>query len=465
MDDSKHLRVVASGGISTFSYNGSTLVIQRLDKKNLDVPLRQVLWVQYVEQALEVHFLARKKPGAPLSLVKARGAVHKDDRPHATEWVEALMDAAYQGTKRNRHLKVLVNPKGGQGKAVSAFRKKVEPIFHAAQCSLDVTYTRHPKHAYALAKELSLDYDAVVTVSGDGLIHEVINGLAQHTQPRRALTIPIAPIPTGSGNGLSLNLLGIEDGFDLAAAALNVIKGRPMKTDLFSFTQNGNRHFSFMSQAVGLMADLDLGTESLRWMGDTRFLLGFLRGVLRFKPCPVTLSIKVAERDKVKMAEYIRSVQPKDDEIHRQEDQLDQPHDTLPPLKHSDLDEDWISLDTPLLYIYAGQGPYVGRDLMQFPVSLPDDGLIDVVAQELTSRGDMLKAMDEAEKGAPYWMEGQHYFKAYAYRVTPHSLKGCLAVDGEAYPFEEFQVEVHPKLATLLSPHGRYASEFVVPGR
>lgn len=51
-----------------------------------------------------------------------------------------------------------------------------------------------------------------------------------------------------------------------------------MKLDLFSFVQKDRRVFSFMSQCIGLMADLDLGTEHLRWMGDTRFAVGFLRG-------------------------------------------------------------------------------------------------------------------------------------------------------------------------------------------
>jgi sphingosine kinase len=51
-----------------------------------------------------------------------------------------------------------------------------------------------------------------------------------------------------------------------------------MKSDLFSITQNGQKTYSFMSQALGLMADLDIGTENLRWMGDTRFLVGLLRG-------------------------------------------------------------------------------------------------------------------------------------------------------------------------------------------
>lgn len=55
-----------------------------------------------------------------------------------------------------------------------------------------------------------------------------------------------------------------------------------------------------------------------------------------------------------------------------------------------------------------------------------------------------------------------HYIKAHAYRVKPLSNKGLLAIDGEIFPFEEFQVEVHQGLATLLSPHGYYAADFQV---
>lgn len=51
-----------------------------------------------------------------------------------------------------------------------------------------------------------------------------------------------------------------------------------MKVDLFSFTQGNRKYISFMSQTVGLMADLDVETEHLRWMGDLRFVWGFLCG-------------------------------------------------------------------------------------------------------------------------------------------------------------------------------------------
>lgn len=54
------------------------------------------------------------------------------------------------------------------------------------------------------------DYDAIIAVSGDGTLHELVNGLAQHKEPMRAFRMPIAVIPAGSGNAMSLNILGLN---------------------------------------------------------------------------------------------------------------------------------------------------------------------------------------------------------------------------------------------------------------
>ena len=58
----------------------------------------------------------------------------------------------------------------------------------------------------------------------------------------------------------------------------------------------------------------------------------------------------------------------------------------LPALQHIGPDasqEGWTTFETPFTYMLAGKGPYVTSDFIQFPVSLPDDGMIDVVFQEL----------------------------------------------------------------------------------
>jgi sphingosine kinase len=51
-----------------------------------------------------------------------------------------------------------------------------------------------------------------------------------------------------------------------------------MKQSVYSITQGEKHYLSFLTQASGLMADLDLGTEHLRWMGDGRFIIGYLQG-------------------------------------------------------------------------------------------------------------------------------------------------------------------------------------------
>ncbi|KAF8163335.1 ATP-NAD kinase-like domain-containing protein [Crassisporium funariophilum] len=455
----------------TLALNDTILTLRTLTKSKpqalSEIPLRQVLKanLQNESRNLTVTYLLRNNKKS-LGLHVVEGKVEESEVVRAEQWVNTLMNTIYEdaGIQRSRRLMVFVNPHGGRKKGAAIFVKEVEPILKAAGCSLEVLYTTHQGHAHEVAKTMPLDFDAVITVSGDGLIHEVLNAFALHADPIKALATPVAPIPTGTGNGLSLNLLGIEDGFDVCAAALNAVKGKPMKVDLFSMTQGGKRTISFMSQALGLMADLDIGTDHLRWMGETRFMYGLLRGVMQFKPCPVQLSFKMFENDKDKMAATVQArrkevdtTTPMSIPIASEESACD----ALPPLKHHQEDvEGWTVFKEPILYVYAGKGPYVARDFMAFPVSLPDDGLIDVMAMPLSSRGDLIEAMDGAPEGISFWHPKVHYIKAHAYRIKPLQKKGYLAVDGEPFPFEEFQVEVHKSLGTLLSPYGRYAADF-----
>ncbi|RXW20903.1 hypothetical protein EST38_g4972 [Candolleomyces aberdarensis] len=398
-----------------------------------DVLHHNLLRVHFDSEAntLTVSYLKPKNKNKHAQLVVLKGVVHDVDPKVVETWAEGVMKALYEdnGVKRCRRLLVFVNPHGGVGKGVKLFKKVVEPVFLASGCDLTVVQTERRGHAFDYVKTLSLDYDAIVTVSGDGLIHEVLNGLAQHEDPIKALNISLAPIPAGSGNGLALNLIGIEH-TDTASAALNVIKGRPMKTDLFSITQGGKRSLSFMSQSLGLMADLDLDTEHLRWIGDTRFMYGLLRGIITFNPCPIQLSMKVAGLDKDAMAKafHDKKLAPQDpkDSIER----TNSASGALPSLQYlPDDKEGWIDFEDPILFVYAGQGPYVGRDYMAFPVSLPDDGYIDLSIMPLTTRGEMLSAIDGAETGENFWLSQLQYYKAHAYRVKPLSKKGNFSVD------------------------------------
>ena len=48
--------------------------------------------------------------------------------------------------------------------------------------------------------------EAVVIVSGDGLVSEFIRGLLNRHDRKRALKLPILHIPAGTGNGLAASI-------------------------------------------------------------------------------------------------------------------------------------------------------------------------------------------------------------------------------------------------------------------
>ncbi|KAI9509619.1 ATP-NAD kinase-like domain-containing protein [Russula earlei] len=448
-----------------FSFNDTFFTIRDPSKNapTVHVPLTHVVWVGITGSIVDAHVLVTTRAGR--DLVKISGSFQGDDteaNATATAWVQAVMSAAYPDLKIQRRLFVVINPHGGPGKAASLFKRKVEPILKAARCTYKVVSTEYHGHASKVASEIALDdFDAVVTVSGDGTLHELINGFSKHKHPMKAFRMPIAPIPAGSGNATSLNLLGTKDGLDVASATLNAVKGRPMAIDLLSILQSGKRTFSFLSQCVGLMADLDLGTEHLRWMGSNRFVYGYLRGVMSRKAYPFAISIKTGMSQKGAMVdalqEYNNSAPHYDVPRVEEESTTD-----LPPLKYVDEHDGWTSLDGPILFMYAGKGPLVSPELMQFPVAVPNDGMVDLVIQGRLSRSEMLKGFDGAEKGSIYWQDKAQYFKASAYRLKPLLKDGNLSIDGERFPFEEYYAEVHRGLATVLSMRGRYSVDFTL---
>jgi sphingosine kinase len=53
------------------------------------------------------------------------------------------------------------------------------------------------------------------------------------------------------------------------------------------------------------------------------------------------------------------------------------------------------------------------------------------------------------------WSLQQNYLKVSTLRVTPTG-KGYLSVDGEAYPFEPFELQIHTGIIRFLSLDGYY---------
>lgn len=213
-------------------------------------------------------------------------------------WISKLLDQAYGKAQRAKRVRVLVNPKSGPGGAEKKYASDVVPILEAANCHVDMTTTGYRGEAIEIAEKLDLNaYDVIIVCSGDGLVHEIFNGLGKRPDARKALQIPLAHIPCGSGNGMSTNLNG--NNASTSMSALTIVKGIRTPFDLMSITQGDTRILSFLSQAVGIPAEADLATENMRWIGGTlRFTYGYLVRAMKKKVYPCDLAVKVAIGDK-----------------------------------------------------------------------------------------------------------------------------------------------------------------------
>ncbi|KAJ2611774.1 Sphingosine kinase 1 [Coemansia sp. RSA 1365] len=171
---------------------------------------------------------------------------------------------------------VLLNPVSGKQKSLKIFETVVKPIFEIGCTPYTLKVTKLPNYAHELVKTEDLSkYSAIVAVSGDGLLHEILNGLLLRPDWAKYRNVPLGIIPTGSGNGLakSLDIIWPEQ------AAVAILKAQSRPIDIMSVMQaSGRTEYCFLSVTWGLLADIDIESERMRWAGAARFdLYGTLR--------------------------------------------------------------------------------------------------------------------------------------------------------------------------------------------
>lgn len=102
---------------------------------------------------------------------------------------------------------VIFNPMASRGRAARS-RDEIANAFRAAGARCTMMPTERRGHGEELALQAVRDgWGAVVAVGGDGIVHEVANGLMHAAGD--GPTIPMGVIPVGSGNDFS-KMLGIR---------------------------------------------------------------------------------------------------------------------------------------------------------------------------------------------------------------------------------------------------------------
>ncbi|CAB1344908.1 unnamed protein product, partial [Coregonus sp. 'balchen'] len=168
---------------------------------------------------------------------------------------------------------LLVNPHSGKGQALSLFTGHVQ---------------QRQNHARELVREADLSqWEAIVIMSGDGLLFEVVNGLMEREDWEEAIQTPLGILPGGSGNALAASIHHYSGAQPVSSEELLVscgfllCKGLVSRMDLASVhlgssPSSPTRLFSFLSLAWGFVADVDVESEKYRHVGAARFTMGTL---------------------------------------------------------------------------------------------------------------------------------------------------------------------------------------------
>jgi sphingosine kinase len=190
-----------------------------------------------------------------------------------------------------RKILILINPFSGRRLAARNW-EIARPLLELAHIDMTVIFTERAGHAYDLVNlELKLgQYDGIVTVSGDGLIHEVVNGLfRRHDWLQIMSSISIGFIPGGSANGLVKAVLDYAgEEYSVLNAAFIAAKGRRMKMDLTEIECEYSKEkvYSFLSTFWGVLADCDINSEALRCLGTSRFAIWGIFRIICMKRYP-----------------------------------------------------------------------------------------------------------------------------------------------------------------------------------
>ena len=150
--------------------------------------------------------------------------------------------------KRERWL-VFVNPASGSGQGLEVYREALKVLLPAG-VRVERIETRWEGDAFSAVSNMPLErlqqFDAVVCCSGDGTVHEVLNGFLKRAD-RGATELRVGGIPAGSACSLIFNALH-RRGLDLTLenALFLLLKGEQqplavMRYKLMPANREGSR--------------------------------------------------------------------------------------------------------------------------------------------------------------------------------------------------------------------------------
>jgi len=341
---------------------------------------------------------------------------------------------------RKRYI-VFVNPVSGSGIAQKIWKKKVLPIFKEAGVEYLEVITSYANHAKNCMYNGKVDssfinsnvnlfeyYDVIVTIGGDGLICEIINGIMDRTDGLEILKkVWIAPINGGTGNGLVKSVLfSNHEEYTIINSTINALKGKGSPMDISEVnTSTLKKYHSFLSLSWGLVSDIDILSEKMRSMGELRLYIAAVYFILKRKFYKGRLSIYTGNKDNFSI-------------------------DKVPPLNVPiGNSNDWKVIESNFSLVWVLQTSHDSGTMLSGPGKRLDDGEFMILVVKNISRLGLLELLLTFDTGGHVNHPSVQVFKTVAYRLEPLCQDGIFSLDGEKIEYNPVQSIIHNGIANI----------------
>lgn len=180
-----------------------------------------------------------------------------------------------------KHACVVINPHSGKGGAKKLWDFAKPSLVANGYLLTEVLSVRAGfvvEYMESVELDVLLSFDVFICVSGDGTPFEIINGYMHREDidhEKHRLTLQM--LPAGSGCALlenSMKMSGNTTTLENAIYSLVHIKRYNHRLQFYQLLKAGGEvetMYGFMSAQYGFLADVDIESEALRFMGRARF--------------------------------------------------------------------------------------------------------------------------------------------------------------------------------------------------
>jgi diacylglycerol kinase (ATP) len=298
-------------------------------------------------------------------------------------------------------MRVIVNPAAGAGKTAKKW-PQIMTLLKSLGLDFEHDVTEAPGHAIELAKSAAKKgYEIVVSVGGDGTIHEIVNGLHE---AGATTDVVVGIVNTGTGADY-IRTLGVPRRYKEACKCLLSRGRRTVDLGVVEYTKGGQRKKRLFVNFAGIGFDAEVvkaTTEKFKALGDMpSYLMGLFSTLMSYENRDVSITI------------------------------------------------DGEHGERRICTIMLNNGRYAGGGMMPAPNADPGDGFFDLVIIDDITKPDLIMSIPRIYRGTHLTHPKVTLMRAREVEITP-TLTSAVQADGELLGEAPARFTVLPAALTVI---------------